>query len=277
MTKHFIHYINRRVFIRKPSKGKEWFATPQKLGEGFESPVYHVTGRKTGAVNQIKEGDTIWLVSELKSPWGKLPPALDAKIVVRKIEPFQNGGKKFIADPALSQWFPMANCNDVLFSLQTETVNNKIHPLISVSKTSKNIGTFLQSIRKLRSANSLISWAEYIQKKPLNFISYRILDGTKCAFKKTSELVNNGEIVFWDRWSLPRRLAERREKTSGKALNTTIMKLLEESASVWGIQSKLYAKEKSYSKKEYEKAIELQKYNPVSCHFVNCTEIVIKT
>lgn len=265
MSNHFIHYIKRKVYIRKPASGKEWFATPQKLGAGFESPVYHITRSKKGVVENIREGDTIWLISELKTPWGKLPPALDAKIVVREVCPFRNGQRKFIADTALSQWFPLANCMDILSKLETETKTNEIHSLISDSVTNKQIGIFLQSIRKLHSANELVNWAEQIHKKPFHFISYRIKDGTECAFNKAKELMEANEVVFWDRWSLPRRLAERREKTSGIALNNRLLKKIDEADIVWGIESKLYSAKGSYSQKEYLKAYKLGKYCNVCC------------
>jgi hypothetical protein len=264
MSKHFIHYVNRNVYINKPTKSKIWHSISQKLGQGFDSPVYHVTARKTEIVEQIKKGDCIWLISELKTPWGKLPPSFDAKIVVSKIDTYKKG-KIFWAKPTLSQWFPLANCNDVLIDLKTENIKNNIRPLISDLKAAKSIGIYTQSIRRLHTAESILNWVDIINKKPLHFISYRILDGTECAFNKVSELVNNGEVVFWDRWSLPRRLAERREKTSGKALNSTILKKIEESSFVWGIESSLYAQEKSYSKREYEKANELEIYKPVIC------------
>lgn len=252
--------------MRKPANGEEWYATPQRLGAGFDKPVFHLTRRKTGAVEDIKEGDTIWLISELKSPWGKLPPSLDAKIVVQKVCPYLDEWKKFIADPISSQWFPLTDCLDILRKLESETRMREKQVLIPHTKEAgQQIGIFLQSIRKLHSANELLKWAENIQKKPFHFISYRIKDGTQCAFEKTKQLTGANEVVFWDRWSLPRRLAERREKTSGKALNQRLLEILRKSNVVWGIESELYAKKGSYSEKECRIANELGVYHGIKC------------
>jgi hypothetical protein len=72
------------------------------------------------------------------------------------------------------------------------------------------------------------------------------------------------ERFFLDRWSLPRRLAERREIVADPALDEHLMKKLEKSAYVWGIESEKYSVADSYSAKERFRAMELGTYHGVS-------------
>ena len=96
-----------------------------------------------------------------------------------------------------------------------------------------------------------------------DFISYRISDGTKAAFGKARTLISEQKPVFWDRWSLPRRLAERRERLGDHPLDATIKAGIRGAAVVWGIEKPLYAQRGSYAARERKLAQRLKKYRPV--------------
>lgn len=258
MGHHFIHYIPRRVVTRFPMNANHpWFSEYHNLADGYFKPKYHISRRLTGPTQAIQVGDTIWLIGKIFTQWGDLPAGVDAKIIVDKIERQENGALRFEASDS-STWFPLADCNHVLLNLKTIDSSGRIRNL----QDNPNIpfGQSLQSIRCLADANALEAWVEELNKRCLNFISYRICDGTHAAVIKIQHLLQEGEAVFWDRWSLPRRLAERREVVDDQAINLLVMNHLRNSKVVWGIETKKYSAPGSYSTKEQNEAIRLQIY-----------------
>ena len=282
MGNHYIHYLSRRVYLRflndKQSPNLEqydrqnvkdelWFAEDQSLDDGFFYPMYHITRSKSGPSQDIKAGDIIWIISQLFSPWGHLPSALDAKVDVQEVIIQPDGNRKFIAAPS-SIWFPLADMAATLDELYT--VPNIGKPTLLMSNKNKPVGIYLQSIRKIESATNLIKWSDWLQGQSFHFISYRIRDGTKCAFEYTQKLLKDKDdkkVVFWDRWSLPRRLVERREIVDDKALNFSLeSKIINPKCStVYGIESKLYSEPTSYAQREATLAKQLGKYSSIKC------------
>jgi hypothetical protein len=259
---HFIHYLPRRIVTRYPQHlDSPWFADVQSLNAGFSRPMFHTSRRKSGPTSKVKPGDTIWLVSQIFSPWGMLPPALDARFDVDKIEKRENGTHRFVAAKT-SSWFPLADASALVATLKTRNAEGMIRKL----QTNPNlpIGQYLQSMRLLASADLLQAWSQKLTPSSSNFISYRICDGTLSAYLTIKELLAAGEAIFWDRWCLPRRLAERRELVDDEALNAYLMDQLRQSKVVWGIESKKYSAINSYSAKEKIEAIRLGKYQPVA-------------
>jgi hypothetical protein len=205
----------------------------------------------------ITTGDTIWILSQIHSPWGSLPAGLDARIDVKRIEVCPCcGTRRFIAANS-STWFPLADMTGELQCIETSAAGSPGRLLANIDKP---LGQSLQSIRLLASAAPLKRWSKKITSKWPHFISYRISDGTQLAFSKTKELLLQGQVVFWDRWCLPRRLAERRELVDDHALNRYLMKHLRKSKIVWGIESAKYFEEGSYSAKEKKEAEAIRKY-----------------
>ncbi|MDB5240242.1 MAG: hypothetical protein JWP57_867 [Spirosoma sp.] len=238
-----------------------WYGVIQPPDGGFYRPAFHIVKEKSGSVLAIEKGDTIWIISQLFSPWGNLPPALDARIDVAGVEKLDCGMVKFIASES-SAWNLLSDMSVVLKNLTTISKKKRISRLWSCP--AKPIGQFIQSIRKLESSNELIDWSDKLLKNDLvfDFISYRLSDGTKCAFNHVKKLLANTDekkVVFWDRWSLPRRLAERREKVDDPTLNLYLEAILNKAENVWGIESKLYSEAGSYSEKESKLAHRLNK------------------
>lgn len=261
MPNHFIHYLSRKIYLHYPEDANDpWFAEFQNPEDGFDKPMYHTTKRQTGVFKEIQNGDTIWLISQLYSPWGVLSPALDAKIDVCEITKDKDGRTRFKAAET-SSWFPLADVSTIISKLQTVTGTGKRNLLVSHS--AKPIGFYLQNIRKLYSADELINWANYLEKKELNFISYRIKDGTKKAFEQVKLLMSQQKVVFWDRWSLPRRLAERRENVCDSVFESYLENTIKESNIVYGIETPLYGEKGTYSEKEKQIASLSAKYRVI--------------
>ncbi|QJW90836.1 hypothetical protein HNV11_16355 [Spirosoma taeanense] len=281
MPSHYIHYLPRRAYLRflndKQSPNFEqqdrshtkdvdepWYAEDQRLDSGFLRPTYHITRSNSGPAEAIKPGDTIWIISQLFSPWGHLPPALDAKVDVQEVINQQDGTIKFIA-AASSIWFPLADISKILNELYT--VPKIGQPTHLMSDKNKPVGIYLQSIRKLESSTRLLEWSNKLKKRDFKFISYRIKDGTECAYKCAQKLLKKKKAVYWDRWSLPRRLVERRETVDDKALNLTLESVISDPkcSTVYGIESPLYSDPTSYAQREATLAKQLGKYLSVPC------------
>lgn len=267
MSQQYIHYVPRKIVTRFPRvPNNRWYSEALNTAEGFYGPKYHVSRRQTGPTRAIKPGDTIWLVAQIHSPWGALPPGIDARIDVDRIEQRADGALRFIASKT-STWFPLTDATAVLAELQTVDATGAVSLVQSHSELP--VGQSFQSIRRLSSASVLEDFSKTVALKPVNFISYRIRDGTSLAFRWVRELLQREEVVFWDRWCLPRRLAERRELVDDKALDAYLIEKLRQSEVVWGIESKKYAEEDSYSAKERVEAIRLKKYRSVGADNLN--------
>ncbi|UZE14738.1 hypothetical protein [Pseudomonas sp. B21-053] len=262
MSQHFIHYVPRRIVSRFPDDANHpWFADVQALDAGFFRPTFHISRRKTGPTQQVREGDTIWILGQIVSPWGVLPPGIDARIEVERVERGRDGALRFIASKQ-SQWFPLSDISHTLPFLKSLAGQGRLNELLK--DPTAPIGRSLQSMRLLASAEPLEEHLGKLSLQPVHFISYRICDGTHAAFVKTKALLAQQQVVFWDRWSLPRRLAERRELVDCEALDCHLMEQLASAGTVWGIESPAYSAEGSYSQKEKIKALQLGTYHAVA-------------
>jgi hypothetical protein len=263
MQRHFIHYIRRQVrLVYSKGEPSPWFAEMQADVAGLQGPKYHVTRSISGAAVEVEACDIIWLIGQLYSPWGHLPPAIDARIdvAVKSEIRDQRGhlrGYRFQAAET-SPWFPLADATELLGVLETQDRKGRISPLRE--QANRQIGQFLQRMRRLNSGDPLVKWESELKMRGFEFVSYRVCDGTHAAFNKVKSIVDTGRSVFWDRWSLPRRLAERREKLQDPALEAQLHEQIRQAAIVWGIESPLYGQENSYSHREMTLAKTLGKF-----------------
>ena len=130
-------------------------------------------------------------------------------------------------------------------------------------RTDQPPGQAMQQIREILDPAPLRDLERRIGEAKTHFISYRHKGGLAYAFAKCRELVRDNRAVWWDRWSLPRRLAERREKVSDRALDSRIRQLLLASDVVWGIETKHYDEAGCYALKEKQLAEKYVGYRPV--------------
>lgn len=202
MAAHFIHYVCRSVRMRFP---KVQGAARDSSGD-FEMPAVHLTRAVNGTVRKVRERDVIWLVSQLKTPWGSLPPA---------IMPAAGGEEALWRDPV------------------------------------RPVGQYLQSMRELRDGDAFEHWHAAVSAGDTEFVSYRQIDGTAFAFHHVAARLQAGKSVFWDRWSLPRSVAERRESAPAQLLDPYLEDAIDRAGVVWGIESARYGEDASYS--AYEK------------------------
>jgi len=267
MSNQYIHYTKRKIVQRfPPDINDPWYAELQKYSDGFDVPLFHVTRSSSWPATEIKAGDVIWLVGQLDSPWGKLPPSIDAKIVVKSAIKFSAPSRtKFEAGNG-SSWYPLRDASSMLSELivcsKSGQHSSPFHSRLN------NLGQAFQSIKKISNPGDINCWASQLESDNYDFISYRIKYGTKCAFEAVTKLLKDGKSVFWDRWSLPRRLAERREYVSDAALNSILEQKISQSSVTWGIISKGYGDPKSYSAREIEHAKKLGKYR----EYTDCDE-----
>jgi len=247
----FAHYIRREV--AEPdycSPSDPWFAENQPDTQGFFSPTYHAAPGNSGIAKRIFAGDTIWLFSQLSSQWGRLPPALDGIVEVAgksAIKRDDHSVYRFAAGPG-SRWFPLCDATNLLQELGL------------LSGSIKTVGQALRFMRRIDDPAPLLRHRQKVDALPVDFISYRLLDGTCSAFHLARRLLREQRAVAWDRWSLPRRLAERREFLSDEALNNFIQRLVCRSQVVYGVCSPRYAEPGSYSRRERDLAQSLGIY-----------------
>lgn len=271
MGLHFAHYLPRRVVSYSAKAQQFLMAQAQEPGDGFDRPQYHVTRQRTGPATRIQPGDTIWLFSTLSSPWGTLPPSLDAQIIVERREELPDGTLKFHAAEG-SQWFLLANATDCIKQLTTKNTRGEVSPLLPPSEAEIKLGNYLQSARLLVDVAPLAAYSTYVLNGKYSFISYRLKDGMKGAFEHADRLLRtpqtgqkHPEVLFWDRYCLPRRLVERREVVSSTHLDELLFGKIraQQCDVVWGVETPGYLEESSYGAAERRVAKEAGKYQPV--------------
>ncbi|MCY1524552.1 hypothetical protein D9M68_594910 [compost metagenome] len=259
--KHFAHYIKRTVVNAGTKSGPRDlpYAELQPEDQGFRSPAYHSVPVNSGVASRVTAGDTIWLFSQLSSPWGSLPPSLDGKIRVAEIEKNErHTGRYRFGATSDSKWYSLFSATELVFELKAIDVQGNVRSLLNTPRTA--IGQALQFLREIADPSPLMKHAARVEEIAPDFISYRMADGTRTAFKLSKLLLEKKRAVFWDRWSLPRRLAERDEQVGPVALDSHIAATINNSRAVWGVLSELYAVDGSYSKLEKDFATRLGKF-----------------
>lgn len=262
---NFVHYLKR--FVGQPNylnPNHSWFARNQPDDQGFSAPSFHVTRSINGAAERVEEGDRIWLFSALRSSsWGSAPVGLDAMIVVSRIHDLrttrEDGQPAFVYHAGEgSAWFPLYDASPYLSVV--ETINGKGEEGKLILDAGANDAGLMRQMRQVADPAPLERLANAVRNAERHFVSYRLLDGTRSSFAKCKTLVKGGKAVWWDRWSLPRRMAERREILSDTAMTTRIFREMAACDLVWGIETMEYGVEGSYSADEKRNAIELGKY-----------------
>jgi hypothetical protein len=268
MTQHVIHYVKREIKLRYPKDPKaDFYKELQAYDAGFDRPFFHKTRSGSWPIKEIKPDDIIWLVSQLHSSQGKLPVSLDARIIVGDIteETDKTSNKpmtRFAAQQG-SCWLPLYDASETLSQLETVLKDNTVTTPFSIKRN--NLGQAFQSIRKVHNPEILEALAQQLQSSQSEFISYRIMDGTQQAFELAQQRLKEGMSVFWDRWGLPRRLAERRELVADDKLDQYLLQKLSDSSVVWGVESDHYGDAESYAQKEKRLALSLNKYRAILC------------
>ncbi|UWM66001.1 hypothetical protein [Enterobacter sp. CP102] len=257
---HFIHYIRRNLVVSTSKKELNtptpFYAEEQSGRLGILAPEWHITRATQGAATRIKADDVIWIFAQLYSPWGELPPSLDAKIIVKRVESSTPGNKpvlRFIAKPE-SRWYPCLDAKEHLKQLRT--INSKSEIAALWGNPTTPIGHFLQSMRQLESIDLMKAWEEKIDELPFDFISYRIKDGTHSAWLQMDDLIKQGRAVFWDRWSLPRRMVERLDMLEDTSLISYLYDRIDKCRAVIPVLSPMYGAPGSYSALEINYARE---------------------
>jgi len=264
MGRHFIHFNRRELRLRFPTDPEHpWFSELQSESGGFDRPRFHVTRATAGPAADVDSGDSIWLVGQLYAPWGeRFPATVDARIDVSEVSP-RNGQPGFRYEAAdTSQWFALTDSTRELRALECTTHGGDNTSLWR--DHGRPIGQYLRRIRELANGEILEAWAVEQKSRPLHFVSYRIRDGSRLAFRCARALFDESRRVFWDRWCLPRRLAERREAVGDQPLDETIESSIKEADVVWGIESPLYGAPESYAARERDLARRLNKYRSFS-------------
>ena len=263
---HFIQYIPRHVVTVIPVDPESpWYSQQQPDSAGFFRPDTHVLASDAIA-NIVAPGDTIWVISQLHGPQGAplscvLPVALDARIDVVEVGAARLGGIEAKPGPA-SCWFRLADATLLLADLNSITATGKTTSL--AVKPNTKVGSKFQSMRRIEDARPLLAWGEWLNREPFDFISYRHADGTYAAFGKVLDLIQRERrIMFWDRWGLPRRLAERREGVSSPTLDAHLEAVVRGAAFVYGVESPSYRNTDTYSLREARLAEQLGRFQAV--------------
>lgn len=272
--RHFAHYLKRRlVHFNYADPKHPWFSKHKTDGQGFSAPAYHITRSTSKPASEVVAGDTIWLLSQLDTPWGKLPPSLDARITVSQASPWKRKGKNdeenqqgliFHAGEG-SSWYPLWDASGLLEQMKIRLASGKAGPVLG--NPPRHVGQALQSMREIANPKLLERHVHKLAARGFDFISYRLCDGTRLAHLHAESLAAKGRPFFWDRWSLPRGLAERREIKKRTFLAEYLEEMIGRSKRVWGIESPRYAEEKSYSKVERDLALKSGKLRMVHYSF----------
>lgn len=255
---HFADYIKRELVAPHQLNGsdsQERYGS-QSADAGVSSPVFHSVRATSGAARRVKPGDTIWWFSQLQGFGKRLPPSLDARIEVAEVRDTGDGRMRFEAGPG-SCWFPLWHAGELLHKLEVKSSDGTVSPLLA--SQNQAAGQALRFMREIHDPGPLLEHAQTISNISHDFVSYRIDDGTELAFECAAKLLDSERSVFWDRWSLPRRLAEKGVHIDDVILESHIKSAIDQARVVWGVRSAGYGEAGTYSKLEMALAKSLGK------------------
>lgn len=252
MPRDFTHYLKREIIPYDPARleeleaqgpdlEREWFDLRQRQDQGFGTPVAHITRDLRWPSSEIGEGDRIWLFAAIAYRRLWLPIGLDAVFVVNGVEDITEDGKVrriFSAGPG-SRWVNLADWTSWLQGLPILLSGSRPETL-PIGRASLH-----GSLRTLRQLDPvavpvLEERLAQVDAAGYEFISYRHKDGIPGAVALAQHLLSQGRAIWWDRWNLPRRLAEGREALPSDTLEREIFAKLAGATAVHGIVTEGY-------------------------------------
>jgi hypothetical protein len=167
-------------------------------------PSYHGTNRRQ-VYERVAKGDVIWLVGMLVGGAARLPPAIDARILVAKKQ-VTSGPKDrwrywLDADPTGSRFFLWGDASALVAKAFTGT---------TTGAPWRDRPQALRVARWLDAdlSTQLDEHSAALEARPTVFLSYAWREATPLAAVLTRELGARGVGVWWDRWSMPRSVVE---------------------------------------------------------------------
>lgn len=211
----FVQYVRRELPVGA-------VAVPERLP--WDAPVGHATDQAFGAATEVRPGDTIWLVSWLLVGRERMPPSVDARIVVAAdggwspaaVAALRAARARVFPATAASSWLPLLDASALFEALRVETrsgprplLRDPVSPTGRARVVGHRLALGARNLRRLapRSARALADWARDRAARPV-FVSYRWSDGEPAARALVTTLAAAGVPLWWDRWSVPRRLDE---------------------------------------------------------------------
>lgn len=259
-VRHFVHYVKRTVVPpNTPSLPRPSYVLRAADRDALFAPTHHAAPGARGLARQIRVGDYIWVFSQLDSPWGPFCPSLDGVIRVGRITGAVRQGvtTRYFHAAADSEWFPL---HDATALLQQPLLQGSFGLVPVLGSVHRHVGQSLRVVRELGNVAAMEAHAQQVKSAHRVFISYRMLDGTEQACRLALQQVKAGHSVFYDFWSLPRRIAERREKVVDRRLRTLLLQHIARSDEVLGVRSDLYAERGSFSRIERGAAVRAKKF-----------------
>jgi hypothetical protein len=220
MTTHVLAYIKRHVATQSPESSER----DPAVMEALTAPAGHGFGQDW-LWDRRRRGDdiVIWLVSVLRSGRRYMPPSLDARIDVGEAFDRWHGQAPpyvrrlldtykyaFTAEPSRSYYLPWLDASQLLQGLRFvgETAPSWLDNIRAEnwSLLPRN----LQTPRVLTAADAALveEFAARARSASVAFLSYRWGEGTEAAREVALGLSEVGVAVWWDRWSMPRSVAE---------------------------------------------------------------------
>lgn len=210
----------------------------------------HPTRSVHGPAARVGPGDHLWLVTRVDTPTGPLPPSVDARIDVERVENLGEEGFVYHAAPS-SVWFPLCDATDLLRSVCARGM-----PLLPEHAHGHQVGTWLRTVRQLDDGAPLVAHAANLQAAGYAFVSYRIVDGSRQALALVRRLLAADQAVWWDRWSMPRRVAEDGLAFEASLAGQVIARALDQARSVHVVRSPSYGQAGTWSEWEWERVEE---------------------
>jgi hypothetical protein len=221
MGSHHLAYIPRRV-VRLA------LAAPRMRAAGLDAlaPSGHATSASAFA-ERVRADDVIWFFSSIRYANGWLAPAIDARFRVLSDPPHEQrrrtGRKHFIvAAPEETEFFPWRDATNLLHRLRDPQGKRLVEGTSGVSEMLLRF----QVPRTLdaSSGRELEKQATLARESSRTvFVSYSWRNSTQRSREVVAQLGRSGFNVWWDRWCMPRRLAEGRVQVAASHLATWIV------------------------------------------------------
>jgi hypothetical protein len=265
MTTHVLAYIKRHV----AAKAAESPEKDPSVIEALTAPAGHGFGQDwLWGRHRRGERIVIWLVGVLRSGRRYMPPSLDARIEV--VEAFDRGHGQappyvrrlldtykyaFAAEPSRSYYLPWLDASRLLQGLRFEGGTSPSWLDNIRAENWSLLPRNLQTPRVLTADDAALveGFAARARSAPVAFLSYRWDEGTEAAREVALRLSGAGVGVWWDRWSMPRSVAESKAGIHPEGVRRAIEAGLSFCRYGVAIRSESYASPKSpWTTAEYE-------------------------
>lgn len=252
---HVLVYIKRRLGDGRGAPlqldGFSELSLQRPAGHGFGQPwLFKLASAERPLV--------IWLFSVLRYNNLCLPPALDARVEVKRAYARANldsappyikwllDRHAYVFEPSHpgSCYLPWNHFGPTLNQLIDGASMPAVEPEVQSFGAYSSLMLHFQTPRRLAPCKVAIleAYAKKVLAMPFGFVSYRRKEAPVLAMQAAARLFHCGVAPWWDQWAMPRKVAEEEELCSSPFLETALEEAISNARYAITVHTESYGK-----------------------------------